>query len=120
MAKVLAIETAAYGQSSGWRKGEDLIDALPYIDTLPPELKQQVDALIEEELKKSTKKPADYLREMPPMPTTAFEGHPMLANEFERQVSDLVKQNGCCLHICYYYIGMCLLLCNLWKRHEYE
>jgi pre-mRNA-splicing factor SPF27 len=84
MAKVLAIETAAYGQSSGWRKGEDLIDALPYIDTLPPELKQQVDALIEEELKKSTKKPADYLREMPPMPTTAFEGHPMLANEFER------------------------------------
>ncbi|GFH06271.1 uncharacterized protein HaLaN_00875 [Haematococcus lacustris] len=32
---------AAYGQAQGWRRGEDLIDALPYIDGLTPEFKQQ-------------------------------------------------------------------------------
>ncbi len=84
-AKVLALDYKAYGQSGGWRKGEDLVDALPYIDSLTPELKQQVDALIEEELKRSTKKPSDYLREMPSLPPTVFEGHPILAAEYERQ-----------------------------------
>ena len=44
----------------------------------------QVDALIEEEMKSSTKKPADYLRELPPVPGPKFEGHPMLAAEYER------------------------------------
>ena len=81
----LALEFTAHGQSAGWRRGEDLIDALPYIDTLPPEAKKQVDALIEEELRRSTKKPADYLREMPAVPPNLFEGHPLLAAEYNRQ-----------------------------------
>lgn len=38
----LALEFAAHGQAQGWRRGEDLIDALPYIDALPPDAKRQV------------------------------------------------------------------------------
>ena len=81
---VLALEGTAHGQAAGWRKGEDLIDALPYIDALDPALKKTVDELIEEEMKKSTKKPADYLREMPAMPSGSLESHPMLMAELER------------------------------------
>lgn len=60
------------------------MDALPYIDGLTPDVKKQVDALIEEELKRSTKRPADYLKEFPPVPGPKFEGHPLLADEYER------------------------------------
>ena len=84
MAAPLALDFRAHGQSAGWRKGEDLIDALPYVDSMAPETKKQVEALIEEELKRSTKKPADYLREMPAVPSNLFEGHPLLAAEYER------------------------------------
>jgi hypothetical protein len=38
----LALPSTAYGEGSGWRRGEHLIDALPYIDGLGPEIKQQV------------------------------------------------------------------------------
>lgn len=34
----------------GWRKNEDLIDALPYVDPLTPEDKRAVEKLIEEEV----------------------------------------------------------------------
>ena len=86
MAAPLALDLKAHGQSAGWRRNEDLIDALPYFDTLAPEAKKQVDTLIEEELRRSTKKPADYLREMPAVPSNVFEGHPLLAAEYERWV----------------------------------
>lgn len=86
MSAPLALDYKAHGQSSGWRKGEDLIDALPYIDPLPADVKRQVDALIDAELKKSTKQPSDYLREMPQVPSALFEGHPLLAAEYERYV----------------------------------
>lgn len=39
---MLALPSAGYGQGASWRKNEDLIDALPYIDTMTPELKKQV------------------------------------------------------------------------------
>lgn len=38
----LALTYAAHGQGALWRKGEDLIDALPYIDPLPADVKKQV------------------------------------------------------------------------------
>mmetsp|Transcript_19379 Transcript_19379/g.41933 ORF Transcript_19379/g.41933 Transcript_19379/m.41933 type:complete len:260 (+) Transcript_19379:104-883(+) len=80
----LALDFHAHGQAWGWRKGEDLIDALPYVDTYEGNVKQQVDALIEEEMSKSTKKPADYLREMPAMPPSTLKDHPLLVAEMER------------------------------------
>ncbi|KAL6756456.1 Pre-mRNA-splicing factor SPF27 [Haematococcus lacustris] len=84
MAKPLALMQAAYGQAQGWRRGEDLIDALPYIDGLTPEFKQQVDALIDDEMKRSIKRPSDYLRELPPVPAPSFAGSSVLCNEYER------------------------------------
>ena len=90
MAKALALDYTAHGQAAGWRRGEDLIDALPYIDPLTPEMKKQVDQMIEEELKKGTKKPSDYLRELPPIPPPTFGGHQLLVSEYERWVMKML------------------------------
>ena len=46
----LALDVAPAGQAPGWRKHEDLIDALPYVDTLSEAEKASVDALIREEV----------------------------------------------------------------------
>lgn len=50
MAQPLALDSVPAGQGAGWRKGQDLIDALPYVDRLTPEEKQRVDRLIQEEV----------------------------------------------------------------------
>ena len=63
--KVLALPDTAYDQGKGWRKGQHLIDALPYIDEPSPEVRRQVDALINEEMNRSVKRPQDYLKDLP-------------------------------------------------------
>ena len=83
----LALAYHAHGEgATGWRKGEHLIDALPYIDPLTPDIKKQVERLVEEEMRASTKWPADYLAELPPppAPTLSDEAHPLLRAEHER------------------------------------
>lgn len=64
----------------------ETIDALPYIDDdyANPAVKQQVDRLVEEEMRRSSKKPSDFLKDLPPLPKFNFEDHPMLAREYER------------------------------------
>ena len=59
-AKPLAIAATAFGEGAGWRKGQDLIDALPYVDALTPEEKQAVDKLIEEEVGTFSKPPDQH------------------------------------------------------------
>jgi pre-mRNA-splicing factor SPF27 len=63
---------------------QELIDALAYIDPLTPDVKQQVDKLIEEEMRRSSRRPADYLKELPAVPPARFGGHSMLQQEYER------------------------------------
>lgn len=82
--KPLALDYTPHGDAKGWRANEHLIDALPYVDHVPPELKAHVDALIEEEKRRSTKLPSDYLRELPPVRAPQFEEHPVLKTEYER------------------------------------
>lgn len=64
----------------------DIIDALPYIDDDygNPAVKEEVDRLVEEEMRRSTKKPSDFLKDLPPLFKYSFENHPMLAREYER------------------------------------
>ncbi|CAM8995787.1 unnamed protein product [Rhodiola kirilowii] len=64
----------------------EIIDALPYIDDdySDPKIKQEVDRLVEEEMRKSSRKPADYLKDLPPLRKLSFEQHPMLQKEYER------------------------------------
>ena len=62
------------------------IDALPYIDSdyADPRVKAEVDRLVEEEMRRSTKKPADFLNDLPPLPTFNFQEYPMIGREYER------------------------------------
>ena len=46
----LALANEAFADQKGWRKGADLIDALPYIDELKPGEKEAVMRIIEEEV----------------------------------------------------------------------
>ncbi|KAK3159940.1 hypothetical protein QOZ80_1BG0053010 [Eleusine coracana subsp. coracana] len=71
-----------------WRAPPDAetVDALPYIDGDygNPAVKQEVDRLVEEEMRRGKRKPADFLRDLPPVPAAGFENHPMLAKEYDR------------------------------------
>lgn len=46
----LALEATAYGEATGLRRGEDIIDALAYIDTISEAEKQAAENLIREEV----------------------------------------------------------------------
>lgn len=75
---VLMLEAAPQQLKQGrWRSSvmDDLVDALPYIDNdyANPELKAEVDKLLEDEMRRSTKRPPDFLAELPPAPTFDFE-----------------------------------------------
>ncbi|CAL9048297.1 unnamed protein product, partial [Musa banksii] len=86
--EILMLEAPPDTSRQGWSAGPDaeLVDALPYIDDDygDPRVKGEVDRLVEEEMRRSGKKPADFLRELPPLPKLSFEDHPMLAREYER------------------------------------
>ncbi|CAN6885803.1 unnamed protein product [Brassica oleracea] len=64
----------------------EVIDALPYIDDDygNPLIKAEVDLLVEEEMRRSSKKPADFLKDLPPLPKFDFENCPVLGKEYER------------------------------------
>ncbi|XP_022721334.1 pre-mRNA-splicing factor SPF27 homolog [Durio zibethinus] len=64
----------------------ETLDALPYIDDDygNPKVKEEVDRLVEEEMRRSTKKPADFLKDLPPLPRFTFQNHPMIGKEYER------------------------------------
>ena len=49
--QALQLTDVAHGEQTGWRRGADLIQALPYYDGLSPEEKLAADALIEEEVR---------------------------------------------------------------------
>ncbi|KAF5734548.1 hypothetical protein HS088_TW15G00040 [Tripterygium wilfordii] len=84
---ILMLE-AAWDSSRPWSSSTiaEVIDALPYIDDDygNPSVKAEVDRLVGEEMRRSSKKPADFLRDLPPLPKLNFEDHPMLAREYDR------------------------------------
>ena len=47
---VLALDTVAFGEVKGLRRGEDVIDGLAYIDGLNPRAKTDAEALIRNEV----------------------------------------------------------------------
>lgn len=77
------------GPPAAWNSGvldNSDVDALPYIDHdySDPKVKAEVDKLIEDEMRRSSKRPADFLAQLPPVPKFDFENCPMLAKEYER------------------------------------
>lgn len=73
---VLMLEAPPEAQPA-WSSGSELIDALPYIDDDygDSKVKAEVDRLVEEEMRRSTKKPSDFLKDLPPLPKFNFEVH---------------------------------------------
>lgn len=47
----------------------EIIDSLPYIDDdyADPRVKLEVDRMVEEEMRRSSKKPSDFLKDLPPL-----------------------------------------------------
>ncbi|KAG5024603.1 hypothetical protein AAZX31_08G050200 [Glycine max] len=83
--EILMLEApASYGRSSD--SDAEIIDALPYIDDdyADPRVKLEVDRLVEDEMRRSTKKPTDFLNDFPPLPNSIFQNYPMIAREYER------------------------------------
>lgn len=82
---ILMLE-APPSERPAWLIGAEVIDALPYIDDEygDPNVAKEVDRLVEEEMRLSSKKPADFLEDLPPLPKLSFEDHPMLGREYER------------------------------------
>lgn len=60
-----------------WRvpANAEIVDALPYIDDdyANPAVKREVDRLVEEEMRRSSKKPSDFLKDLPPPPKSDFQ-----------------------------------------------
>lgn len=54
-----------------WSTGGDVIDALPYIDDEYD--KEEVDRMIQKEMRMSSKKPSDFLKQLPPIPSLNLE-----------------------------------------------
>jgi hypothetical protein len=78
MGDVLMLKGAPSPWSSGLLDNPD-IDALPYIDHdyADPTVKAEVDKLIEEEIRRSSKRPADFLAQLPPVPKLDFTVWPL-------------------------------------------
>lgn len=53
----------------------EIIDALPYIDDdyADPRVKEEVDLMVEQEMRRSSKKPSDFLKDLPPLTKFSFE-----------------------------------------------
>lgn len=71
---ILMLE-APPSERPAWLIGAEVIDALPYIDDDygDPNVAKEVDRLVEEEMRLSSKKPADFLEDLPPLPKFNFE-----------------------------------------------
>ncbi|KAL6779927.1 hypothetical protein ACKKBG_A14340 [Auxenochlorella protothecoides x Auxenochlorella symbiontica] len=80
----LAISDTAHGAEIGWRRGQDLITALPYVDALTAESRAAVERLVQEELARSDKTPADYLAELPRLLASRLDEGSLVAQELER------------------------------------
>lgn len=84
---ILMLEAPPPSEQKSYRSiGAEIIDSLPYIDDDygDPRVKEEVDRLVEDEMRRSSKKPSDFLKDIPPLPKNPFQNHPMLAREYER------------------------------------
>lgn len=88
-APALLLEGREAQERRQWRRseeGEAQIDALPYLDKEyeDPAVRAEVNRLVQEEMRRSTRTPADILTELPPVPEFKAESFPMFARECER------------------------------------
>eukprot|EP00890_Picochlorum_soloecismus_P006483 jgi/Picsp_1/6836/NSC_04173-R1_breast carcinoma amplified sequence 2 len=87
MADRLALTLGSHAEQTGWRRNQDVIDALPYVDDVTPEQKKEIQDMIEEEMRNMNKTTSDYESELPTVPdfrTRSGGGGTMLESEIKR------------------------------------
>ncbi|CAI7741399.1 unnamed protein product [Closterium sp. NIES-53] len=87
----LLLESRDAQERREWRRSaaaeaEAQVDALPYLDKEyeDPAVRAEVNRLVQEEMRRSPRTPADILSELPPVPELRSELLPMFARECER------------------------------------
>lgn len=68
--EVLLLEGARPAWRVGGGEAQQLVDALPYFDKEYEDaaVRAEVNRLVQEEMRRSRKRPADFLKELPPVP----------------------------------------------------
>lgn len=51
MTERLALTLGSHAEQTGWRRNQDVIDALPYVDDVSVEQKKEIQGMIEEEVR---------------------------------------------------------------------
>lgn len=74
----------ALSLDSGLAQEAGVIDALSYIDNITKAERSEADELIKEELRRSNKRPSDYLATLAPIPASKLQERPVLQSEYER------------------------------------
>eukprot|EP00873_Tetraselmis_striata_P013349 jgi/Tetstr1/433613/TSEL_022878.t1 len=80
----LALDYAAFGQAGGARRGEDSSTRCRTWTRCRPDTKRSVEQLIEEEMRRSSKRPADYLKELPEVPESVIPEDSLIMAELAR------------------------------------
>ena len=94
----LALTDAAHTEQKGWRRGQHLVDSLPYVDSLTPTEKAAADKLIEEEVRSPARRPApplpklDCAPALPPPP--ASPTLPLPTSSSTLQMRSSIKKPG--------------------------
>lgn len=80
----LRLAGEAFTEEKSWKRNREMMTSLPYLDSLNEEERRKVTALIEEELQQSSKKPEDYLAELPELPGSRLENDALMQAELGR------------------------------------
>lgn len=86
---ILMLEAPPLPPPSKPQASDIIIDSLPYIDEEygDPTVKEEVDRFVEEEMRRSLKKPADFLKDLPPLPKFNYQVTPISFQRLRSNIS---------------------------------
>ncbi|KAI8100737.1 hypothetical protein M9434_005128 [Picochlorum sp. BPE23] len=93
--EMLALQSAEQFEK-GWRRGQRLIDSLPYVDDVTEDEKNNIQRMIQEEMRGMGKSASDYLDETPQMPSirSGDDGAKMLYEQDVERVGRLIEESS--------------------------
>lgn len=104
---ILMLEAPPTSEQQSYRSiGAEIIDSLPYIDDDygDPRVKAEVDRLVEDEMRRSSKKPSDFLKDLPSLPKSQFQVLSLSAQIIVRVLHAFLSAYMCLCVYTYLYI----------------